>query len=611
MRYWQNFPLKPSMQSPMPDLAPDELRIWTACLVVGLGVAALWLHRSFARLRAQRAAIDNSQLILQNRLDSVLLAVFTTNREGVIKSANLTALRWLEQDPQTLIGSFFHQIVVGANWDADADVLDKDPSLTDMDRSVEAGLRLPDGTTRPVLLTRSSLSEDFHADHRFMYAATDVTALQQAEQKIYRLSNFELVTGLPNRLLLGAQFRQLTASPQTDVSIVFCWIELQRLMPIAKLRGTTVRDEILRSATARLQDAFGSQLTLGCIDGQHFLGLLCQDSRSASADASAALLLECLKPPVLVGNVQYDLGAIVGVSHWPSDGTDFDTLRGHAALAALRAAASGGRRYARYRAEDESGNLRRQQLEMDLASGFSRQEFELHYQPLVALADSRVHGFEALLRWRHPTLGLLLPGEFLRLIEDAGYSEVLLRWVLDQACRWRTQIGALWPGPVAVNISALQLQLPDFESTVLAALSATGLAPHGLELELTEESFTPATPALIAALRRLRGRGVTLALDDFGCGYSNLAALRSYPLDRIKIDRSFIAPLPGSAADLAAFRAIVELSRAFHLPVIVEGIESAAQAAIARREGCQWGQGYLWLAPGNCLAALSQDADAA
>jgi predicted signal transduction protein with EAL and GGDEF domain len=315
----------------------------------------------------------------------------------------------------------------------------------------------------------------------------------------------------------------------------------------------------------------------------------------SDADKLAGDILERLASPFVIGDHRIRTGAGVGIVEAEAASSSAEDLIKHAELAMFRAKDAGPGRSWRFTPELDRAARERRMIEGDLHHGLAEGEFELYFQPLFDLTSNRFSAFEALVRWNHPKRGLVMPGEFIAIAEDCGLIVPLGEWVLKEACRQ----AATWPEDirVAVNFSMVQFQSPGLMNTIVQALAVSGLAPPRLEVEITESLFLEDSGAILQTLRSLKDLGVRIALDDFGTGYSSLSYLRKFPVDKIKIDRSFIIELLHEKEAGAVVRAITQLAAALDMETTAEGVEDPAQVEVLREHGCTNVQGYYFSQP--------------
>ncbi len=368
-------------------------------------------------------------------------------------------------------------------------------------------------------------------------------------------------------------------------------IDLDRFKAVNDTLGHPIGDALLKAVGRRLRSCIRAGDLAGRLGGDEFAILLPDNGRQEEAEALATRLIDILGRPFLLDGHSAVIGASVGIALFPEDGRDGATLM-RAADLALYAAKEQGRGIARRYAPEMSARVEeRRKLETELRAAIGLGQFELHYQPQVSITGGALTGFEALLRWRHPERGLVPPGAFVPLAEEIGLIVPIGEWVIRTACRE----AATWPETlhVAVNVAAPQFARADLFDVVRAALEDSGLPPHRLELEVTETSLLHDTARAVETCRRLRALGVRISLDDFGTGYSSLTQLRDFPLDRVKIDRSFIAEIGARADSAAIVRAVAALGAALGLRTTAEGVETPEQLAELLAYGCSEAQGYL------------------
>ncbi len=431
----------------------------------------------------------------------------------------------------------------------------------------------------------------YHGKAAVMVALIDVTDRKRAERRIEHIALHDALTDLPNRTALDQHFAKVLArGEETGERFAVLCIDLDRFKEINDLHGHSVGDLVLCEVSRRLRDACANAF-LARIGGDEFIAIVPETDHDRDAVARLVERLEAvLDKEVEAASHAFELDLSVGIAMFPNDGADATTLVANADAALYRAKQE-GRGTSRYFTAAMDQQLRaRRALERDLGLAITRGELFLDYQPL-ARAEGEIVGFEALARWRHPQRGLVPPAEFIPVAEESGLIIEIGEWVLREA----TREAATWPVPlrIAVNVSAIQFRRGQLQQTVHALLLESGLAPERLELEITEGVLIENVSRAAAILRNLKALGIRIALDDFGTGYSSLAYLQSFPLDRIKIDRSFVAKLERNGGSAAIVRSVIGLARGLGLPVLAEGVETEPQRQILAREGCDEIQGYL------------------
>jgi diguanylate cyclase (GGDEF)-like protein len=404
------------------------------------------------------------------------------------------------------------------------------------------------------------------------------------------------LTGLPNRLLFNDRLTQALslASPDRPVlAVVF--LDIDRFKSINDTLGHLAGDILLRTVARRIEACAGEGDTVARFGSDEFALLLARCTRAEDAVQVARELLECLRPPIQFEDHELYVAASVGLSIAPFDGEDTQTLLKNAGAALLRAKQRGGNNYQLYTADMNAKALKQLSMEGALRRALDRQEFVLHYQPLVEAATGRIVGMEGLVRWQHPELGLVPPSEFIPLAEETGLIDPLGEWVLRTACvqNRRLQERGFRGLCVSVNLSPLLFRRADLVASIERVVCGSGLDPHYLELELTETSIMRSTDAAIAMLRALKAMGISVAIDDFGSGYSSLSYLKHLPIDVLKIDQSFVRDLASDPNDAAIVRAIIELAHNLHLRVKAEGVETHEQRKILCALNCDEMQGYF------------------
>ena len=427
--------------------------------------------------------------------------------------------------------------------------------------------------------------------------------LRAAEAKVGYLLNFDHLTGLPNRILLRDRFMraQGQALDDGDVVVGLFVVDLSRLSAIRDGLGIKTEQSLIVVLAHRLMEWAQRGDSVARYGDESFAIVAVRNDPSELA-AVAGEVLTALDEPFNIDGEDLHLEACIGIATFPNDGEDFDVLIQAAEVSAHRALSSTVERYQFYTPELNRHANERLKLEGALRRAIERDELILHYQPQLNLNTGQIIGLEALVRWQHPELGLVPPGRFIGLAEETGLIVPIGEWVMREACRQNRawQDAGLPKIPVAVNLSAKQF-VRDIPNTVQGILDATGLEACYLELELTESISMDDPESTISILRTLKRMGVCLSIDDFGTGYSNLNYLKRFPLDKLKLDQSFVHDLISDPDDLSISRAVIAMAHTLRLKVIAEGVETEGQRAILTRSGCDEMQGYLFSRPVDAL----------
>jgi diguanylate cyclase (GGDEF)-like protein len=414
------------------------------------------------------------------------------------------------------------------------------------------------------------------------------------------LAHHDAVTNLPNRLVLNDRVSQairLSRRRKTVTAVVF--LDLDRFKYINDSLGHAIGDHLLHSVSLRLLASVRGSDTVTRQGGDEFVILLTEMAHPQDAAKSAKKILLSLTAPHFIGGNELHIDGSIGISVYPVDGEDAETLIKNADTAMYHAKENGRNNFQFFTAEMNVKVVERQSLEASLRRALEREEFLLHYQPKVNLNTGEITSVEALIRWQHQDRGLVPPLQFVPVAEDSGLILPIGRWVLREACRqaraW--QDAGLPPLPMAVNVSAAEFRQSDFVENVRTILRETGLAERYLELELTESVLMEDAKFTGSVLQKLKEMGIRLAVDDFGTGYSSLSYLREFPIDILKIDRSFVNQITSDSGDSTIVNAIVSMGKSLKHLVVAEGIETNEQRAYLQARHCEQGQGYLFSRP--------------
>ncbi len=422
----------------------------------------------------------------------------------------------------------------------------------------------------------------------------EVAERKMAEQRAKHLADHDALTGLPNRRLLEDRLTQaLARSYRNRKETAVMFVDLDRFKTINDSLGHSVGDELLKEVAKRLVRQLREVDTICRTGGDEFVVVLPEIKRSSDAAAVAQKIIDNLSQPIRVEERELTVTPSIGIAVFPHDGRDAETLIRNAD-AAMYHAKEMGRANAQFFTEQMNLTAsRRLALENDLRRALGRGELRAYFQPIVEASTGAVAGHEALVRWQHPERGLIEPGEFIHVAEETGLILKIGEWMLREACRWATFIGVERGLPVSVNLSPRQFNDPRLATIVAAALEETGLPPHLLELEITESTAMQQTETTMATLKKLKEIGVAVALDDFGTGYSSFSYLKLFPVNTLKIDRSFIRDVERDGDHRAIVAAIVALAQVLNLKVVAEGVETEGQRQFLRGFGCERIQGFL------------------
>lgn len=433
----------------------------------------------------------------------------------------------------------------------------------------------------------------------------EINERRQAEARVHHMAYHDSLTGLPNRAMLSdrldAAMRSVASGDEAHrgTGLALMFLDLDRFKTINDSLGHLVGDQLLREVARRLVRSVRPGDLVARLGGDEFVVLLPGVEEGAAAAAVGDAIIEALASPCAIEGRSLHISPSIGICLYPQDGGDVDTLMRHADAAMYQAKAAGRNNYQFFTQRMNQAAARHFDLESSLRGALARDEFELHYQPIMCTATRRVHGLEVLLRWRRGGTELVGPDEFIPILEESGMIMAVGEWVIRTACvqnqLWRSE--GLDVVPLAINLSARQFTHHGLVDAIAAIVQETGIDARLVEFEITETALMQHGGQTLETLRRMNAMGMRLSIDDFGTGYSSLAYLKRFPVHKIKIDRAFVRELEASAEDRAIVAAVMALANSLQLSVVAEGVETEGQYALLRSFGCQFAQGYLFARP--------------
>ncbi|MCE1227351.1 MAG: EAL domain-containing protein [Geobacteraceae bacterium] len=507
--------------------------------------------------------------------------------------------------PQVSLEWLYHQINP-----SDIPVVRKALGATmESGRSLDMTYRIATSSGNEIVVASQAELEYDHDGRAVLLVGTllDVTDRTRAEQEIHHLANYDSLTGLPNRNLLHDRLQQaIVQSARMQGSVGVLFLDLDRFKGVNESLGHKAGDQLLRTVAERLRVCVRESDTLARVGGDEFVVILSVVAGEDGVSSAASKILAIISEPFVIEEQELYLTASIGVAVYPTDGSDVQTLLKHADLAMYQAKDMDRNNFQFFSSDLNVKVMERMVLESSLRRALERDEFELFYQAQVDVVERSIIGFEALLRWRHPELGMISPEKFIPLAEETGLILSIGEWVIRTACRqakaW--QDAGLPPIRMAVNLSGKQFRTK-LDQVVASILLETGLGASWLELELTESILMRNAAENQQLLQALSGMGCSLSIDDFGTGYSSLAYLKNFPLGRLKIDRSFVRDIITNPDDRAIAKIIIDMAHTLKMEVTAEGVEDHDQLELLKSYGCREIQGFLFSKP---LAAAAAEA---
>lgn len=573
---------------------------------LSLGIATLFLG-TFAwftwGLLRSRSRLRREKKQLQIITDTIGDGLYVLDGQGRIERVNPAFTELLGYRPEEVTGKtgheFFHVDSNGAPHPSPADC----PICSAMKRGEgyvgEELFRRKDGPLLNVEVSCQPIRSGNEATG-VVAAFRDITKRKESDERIRYLAEYDTLTNLPNRTLFLDRLRQaiIAAQREREIFAVF-FLDIDLFKSINDSLGHPVGDRLLQAMALRLVECVRASDTVSRQGGDEFIIILRQIREAADPAQIARKILAAMSEPFFIDTQELRVSGSIGIALYPADGEDETALIKNADAAMYHAKKLGRNNYQFFTADLNARARQRLEVENDLRLALDRQEFLLHYQPQVELKSGRIIGAEALLRWRHPARGLIPPGEFIPLAEECGLIVPIGEWVLREACRqnkaWQDE--GMAKLPMAVNLSPIQFRQNNLEEVIHQALTESGLAPEYLEIEITESLLMSAENQTIALLYQLKNLGLNFAIDDFGTGYSSLSYLKLFPIDKLKIDRSFVRDVASDPDDAAIISAIIAMAHRLRLQVLAEGVETIDQRNFLIHEGCNEAQGFHYSRP--------------
>ncbi|WP_430469342.1 bifunctional diguanylate cyclase/phosphodiesterase [Thalassospira lucentensis] len=574
----------PTMQVPAQLISSEYLSVGVAVIVtilIAIGFITAMVDRQL------RAHVSNRMRILG---DSAIEALVLT-QDGRVIETNESFLRLVNAKHDEVNDSEFL-----SHWLTEVPQAFRSGSIS----YVETSLRTRDQVDVPVEVIRREIPADDFSDNTVIFGLRDLRERHAAEKHIRFLAEHDSLTQLLNRTTFNDRITEaIIEADETGVPLTVMCLDLDHFKELNDSFGHIAGDHALRELGERLSKLNSDNITIARVGGDEFVVLLHHQNRpdvalaSANARAVAQDILDCIAIPIFINNNhRAKLSGSIGIAHYPSDGEDAEAILFHADLAMYRVKQSGGNDTVFYSSEMDEEYRFKRQLSSNLRQAMENDTLEVHYQPQCHADSYEIMAFEALLRWNDPQMGNIPPSRFIPVAEETGLINQVGEWVLRKACQeaasWRKPLG------IGVNLSAVQLQDLELPNLVRRIVEQSGLDPKRLELEVTETALIHNPARSMKILSEIKKLGVRIAMDDFGTGYSSLATLQNFPVDRIKIDQSFIAKLIGNDQAVAIVRAVINLSHDLNLSVIAEGVETDDQARFLTDNDCNEVQGYKY-----------------
>ncbi len=556
--------------------------------------------KDISKQRATEERLRRSEERFRGIFENAPIGILLVDLKGHISQANHTAAALLAYDEQHMNGIHISRLVPHEDRITLKHSLNR--LITDKSHSfkVEQRLLCQNGmevwSKMHIVLQHSSRDEPLY----YIVQITDISDIKRGQQRMEQMAFYDTLTKLANRRLFQDRLNQtIDQCARYSRSAALLYLDLDNFKRVNDTLGHQTGDDLLREVAVRLGHCVRKEDTVGRTGGDEFTILLNNIATPSDAGLVAQKILNHLREPIEIGGHPLVVTTSIGVTILPTDGKDPNTLMRNADLAMYKAKERGRNNYQFYSEDLNANAVKRLRTEYEIRQALENDEFVLFYQPKVSLQTREIVGVECLIRWQHPTRGLLTPDEFIEIAEDTGNIIPMGSWVIEEACRASKELSANHDRPieVAINISPRQFRDPNLVNTVRRGIREQQLDPRNIELEITETMLMQDVEAAETTVMRLSELGVKLAIDDFGTGYSSLNYLKRFPINTVKVDRSFVMDLPGNPDDLAITRAVIAMAHQLKMEVVAEGVETKEQLEFLAAERCEYAQGYLFAKP--------------
>lgn len=556
------------------------------------------LRKRLSRLlqaRYTEITLDQNEAFARSIINHAIEGIITIDINGIIRFINPSAEKIFGYTSNEAIGNNINMLIPELCYD-DCSNLDVNSNL--LEKNLEILGRQKNNSNLPIEATISK----FYVGEKFFFTIIlrDITERRRYEETIRYQAFYDSLTDLPNRLLLKDRISfEISHSKHTNQSLAIMYLDLDRFKLINDTLGHDIGDKLLKEVAARLKSCVNETDTVARIGGDEFVILLPKITHEENIGNISNKILEAIREPILIDSHELYISTSIGITIYPDDGQDVETLLTNADVAMYRAKEKGKNNFQIYTSALNEKALERLAMENSLRRALEYKEFIVYYQPKVSTETEQIIGMEALIRWQHPNWGLVPPAKFIPLAEETGLIVPIGEWVLRTACAQNKalQNAGLPPLTVAVNLSALQFQLQDLTKMVSTVLEETGLDPHYLELEITESIAMQNVDHTIKMINELKEMGIKFAIDDFGTGYSSLSQLNSFSVNKLKIDKSFVNKIDGLKDHSIIASTVLALGKSMELGIVAEGVENQEQVNFFKLNKCDEMQGYFFGKP--------------